>query len=44
MLKLATASLALVSSLVFAGPKVEVETNLGAFTLELNQEKLFEIC
>ena len=39
MLKLATASLALVSSLVFAGPKVEVETNLGAFTLELSQEK-----
>lgn len=39
MWKLATASLALVSSLVFAGPKVEVETNLGAFTLELSQEK-----
>ena len=39
MWKLATASLALVSSLVFAGPKVEVETNLGAFTLELSEEK-----
>ncbi len=39
MLKLATACLALVSSLAFAGPKVEFETNLGAFTVELNQEK-----
>lgn len=39
MLKLAVASLALVSSLVFAGPKVEFETTIGAFTVELNQEK-----
>lgn len=39
MLKLATACLALVSSLAFAGPKVEFETNLGAFTVELNQKK-----
>ena len=39
MWKVAIASLALVSNLVFAGPKVEFETTLGAFTIELNQEK-----
>ncbi|UUM31139.1 peptidylprolyl isomerase [Vibrio japonicus] len=39
MWKFATASLALVSSLAFAGPKVEFETTIGAFTVELNQEK-----
>lgn len=39
MWKFATASLALVSSLVFAGPKVEFETTVGAFTIELDQEK-----
>lgn len=31
--------LTLVSSSVFAGPKVTFETNLGPFTVELNQEK-----
>lgn len=39
MWKYALASLSLVSSLAFAGPKVEVETTLGAFTIELNEEK-----
>lgn len=39
MRKFAVASLALFSSLAFAGPKVEFETNLGSFTIELNQEK-----
>ncbi|MEF1289509.1 peptidylprolyl isomerase [Vibrio sp. M260118] len=39
MWKLAIASLALVSSLVFAGPKVEFETTLGSFTVELNQDR-----
>ncbi|WP_076586411.1 peptidylprolyl isomerase [Vibrio ostreicida] len=39
MWKLAIASLTLVSQLAFAGPKVEFETNIGAFTIELNQEK-----
>ncbi len=43
MRKFAKASLAfsltLMSSFVFAGPKVEFETNMGAFTVELNQEK-----
>lgn len=39
MWKVTIASLALVSNLVFAGPKVEFETTLGAFTIELNQEK-----
>ncbi|EGR4443229.1 peptidyl-prolyl cis-trans isomerase [Vibrio cholerae] len=33
------ASIALVSSCVWAGPKVAVETTLGNFTIELNQEK-----
>jgi len=37
--KLWLATLALVSSCVWAGPKVEVETTLGTFTLELNEEK-----
>lgn len=39
MLKMAVASLALVSSLALAGPKVEFETTLGAFTVELNESK-----
>ncbi|MEH0665324.1 peptidyl-prolyl cis-trans isomerase [Vibrio scophthalmi] len=39
MWKWALTSLALVSQLAFAGPKVLVETTLGNFTLELNQEK-----
>lgn len=39
MWKTAIASLALVSSMVLAGPKVEFETNLGQFTVDLNQEK-----
>lgn len=39
MWKSAIASLALVSSIAIAGPKVEFETNLGAFTVELNQQK-----
>ncbi|MGL6315841.1 peptidylprolyl isomerase [Vibrio sp. WXL103] len=30
---------ALISGAVFAGPKVEFETNQGSFVLELNQEK-----
>ncbi|MGL4828411.1 MAG: peptidylprolyl isomerase [Vibrio sp.] len=33
------AATALLSSCVWAGPKVEVETSLGNFTVELNQEK-----
>ncbi|EGR0409827.1 peptidyl-prolyl cis-trans isomerase [Vibrio cholerae] len=33
------AAVALVSSCVWAGPKVTVETTLGNFTIELNQEK-----
>ncbi|EGQ9853548.1 peptidyl-prolyl cis-trans isomerase [Vibrio cholerae] len=33
------ATVALVSSCVWAGPKVAVETTLGNFTIELNQEK-----
>ncbi|EGQ8492218.1 peptidyl-prolyl cis-trans isomerase [Vibrio cholerae] len=33
------ATIALVSSCVWAGPKVAVETTLGNFTIELNQEK-----
>ncbi|GAB2654228.1 peptidylprolyl isomerase [Vibrio panuliri] len=39
MLKYAIACAALVSNLVFAGPKVEMETNLGSFVIELNQEQ-----
>ncbi|NVD07364.1 peptidyl-prolyl cis-trans isomerase [Vibrio sp. JPW-9-11-11] len=39
MWKTAVASLALVSSMALAGPKVEFETSLGQFTVELNQEK-----
>ncbi len=39
MWKTAIASLALVTSVAFAGPKVAFETNLGSFTVELNQEK-----
>ncbi|TMX31986.1 peptidylprolyl isomerase [Vibrio sp. Hep-1b-8] len=39
MLKMVFASLALVSSLALAGPKVEFETNLGSFTVELNENK-----
>lgn len=39
MLKVAIASLALLSSLAMAGPKVEFETTLGSFTVELNQDK-----
>ena len=39
MRKLAIASLALFSILALAGPKVEIETNMGAFTVELNEQK-----
>ncbi|MFC5078366.1 Peptidyl-prolyl cis-trans isomerase A precursor [Vibrio thalassae] len=39
MMKTLVASLALIATSVFAGPKVEVETNLGSFVVELNQEK-----
>lgn len=39
MLRSIVATLALVASSVFAGPKVEVETNLGSFVIELNQEQ-----
>ena len=39
MWKTIIASLALFSSLVFAGPKVVFETTLGAFTVELDKEK-----
>ncbi|ROV62272.1 peptidyl-prolyl cis-trans isomerase [Vibrio ponticus] len=39
MWKYAIACAALVSSLAFAGPKVEMETNLGSFVIELNQEQ-----
>ncbi|WP_260261205.1 peptidylprolyl isomerase [Vibrio intestinalis] len=39
MWKYLVASFALVSQLAFAGPKVEVETNIGNFTIELNEEK-----
>tara|TARA_Y100001956_G_C4120538_1_gene187152 strand:- start:942 stop:1487 length:546 start_codon:yes stop_codon:yes gene_type:complete len=39
MRKLAIASLALFSSLALAGPKVEFETNLGSFTVELNDQR-----
>ncbi len=33
------ATVAQVSSCVWTGPKVAVETTLGNFTIELNQEK-----
>ncbi|EGR0206163.1 peptidyl-prolyl cis-trans isomerase [Vibrio vulnificus] len=39
MLKVICASLVLTSSLALAGPKVEFETSLGNFTVELNEEK-----
>ncbi|MGD8173167.1 peptidylprolyl isomerase [Vibrio sp. TRT 21S02] len=39
MWKLLIASLALVSQLAVAGPKVMFETNLGPFVVELNSEK-----
>ena len=39
MWKTIIASLALFSSLAFAGPKVVFETTLGAFTVELDKEK-----
>ncbi|MGR5176073.1 peptidylprolyl isomerase [Vibrio parahaemolyticus] len=39
MMKSLIASLALVATTVFAGPKVEVETNLGSFVVELNEQK-----
>lgn len=39
MLRSIVATLALVATSVFAGPKVEVETNLGSFVIELNQEQ-----
>lgn len=39
MRKLAITSLALFSSLALAGPKVEFETNLGSFTVELNEQR-----
>ncbi len=39
MWKSATLILALVSSAALAGPKVNIETNLGSFTVELNEEK-----
>ncbi len=39
MWKIAALALSLASTCAFAGPKVNIETNLGAFTVELNQEK-----
>ncbi|MFY2507858.1 peptidyl-prolyl cis-trans isomerase [Vibrio pectenicida] len=39
MWKVIIASLALFSSLAFAGPKVVFETTLGAFTVELDEQK-----
>ncbi|NGZ12698.1 peptidyl-prolyl cis-trans isomerase [Vibrio aestuarianus] len=39
MLRSLIATLALVSCSVFAAPSVQFETNLGSFTVELNQEK-----
>ncbi|WP_162063370.1 peptidylprolyl isomerase [Vibrio taketomensis] len=39
MLKYAIAALALVSSMAFAAPKVEMETNLGSFVIELNEQQ-----
>ncbi len=39
MFRSIVATLALVATSVFAGPKVEVETNLGSFVIELNQEQ-----
>ncbi|MCK6262551.1 peptidylprolyl isomerase [Vibrio sp. ZSDE26] len=39
MLRVLLASLAIFSFSVFANPKVLVETNLGPFTIELNQEQ-----
>ncbi|MFA0440724.1 peptidyl-prolyl cis-trans isomerase [Vibrio sp. 10N.286.49.C2] len=39
MMKTLVATLALVSVTAFAGPKVQVETNIGSFTVELNEEK-----
>lgn len=39
MMKVICATLALTSSLAIAGPKVEFETSLGNFTVELNDEK-----
>ena len=38
MLKYALACFALVSSLAFAGPKVQMDTNLGSFIIELNSQ------
>ncbi|MDE1230397.1 peptidylprolyl isomerase [Vibrio aestuarianus] len=39
MLRSLIATLALASCSVFAAPNVQFETNLGSFTVELNQEK-----
>lgn len=39
MVKIICAGLALASTLAVAGPKVEFETSLGSFTVELNEEK-----
>ena len=39
MLRKAILSFALLSCSVWAGPKVEFETTIGSFTVELNQEK-----
>lgn len=39
MWKYAIACAALVSSIAFAGPKVEMETNLGSFVIELNEQQ-----
>lgn len=39
MVKIICAGLALASTLAVAGPKVEFETSLGSFTIELNEEK-----
>lgn len=39
MMRAIIASLALFSCMAFAGPKVLIETNLGAFTVALNSEK-----
>ncbi|RTZ16069.1 peptidyl-prolyl cis-trans isomerase [Vibrio aquaticus] len=39
MLRMLLAALTLVSTIAVAGPKVQFETNLGAFTVELAQDK-----
>ncbi|MBA5763313.1 peptidylprolyl isomerase [Vibrio sp. 404] len=39
MWKYAIACAALISNLAFAGPKVEMETNVGSFVIELNEQQ-----